>query len=378
MRFIYLTLLAFCLFVSPEVFSQSYRFSILSGDTNDPVAYAHIQVEGTLYGAVSDGDGRCKIQIQSEHSDGRLIISFMGFQSAIIPISDLNPTEPNIIHLKESEIQLDEFQVIDIGVSAQEFLKKTIELADKTFDTKDYIGLSTYEEVIIEDGEPTFNYAMDVLMEAQGFRNAKGKNKYIGNDKAYLINVNQLEGSQKYSAIRVGNMVGFVFPYGNGEDMEDTYFMRFLTIKNSYERFLFIDSKMVINGDWFFEDLYTIGEEIFVKVTKESAGSRVSFDIDRNTNHIRSIEVVSSFPSDENVMSPYHKGDVDFRVDYFIVEGKSYLKSVEINQLARIATDSVNLTKLNKGKLVFHRLVDDKPDKKMEIDEKFIREKVYN
>lgn len=172
MRFIYLTLLAFCLFVSPEVFSQSYRFSILSGDTNDPVAYAHIQVEGTLYGAVSDGDGRCKIQIQSEHSDGRLIISFMGFQSAIIPISDLNPTEPNIIHLKESEIQLDEFQVIDIGVSAQEFLKKTIELADKTFDTKDYIGLSTYEEVIIEDGEPTFNYAMDVLMEAQGFRNA--------------------------------------------------------------------------------------------------------------------------------------------------------------------------------------------------------------
>lgn len=377
MRFICLTLLAFCFLISPELFAQSYTFSILSGDSNKPVAYAHIQVEGTLYGAVSDGDGRCKIQIQSAHSDGRLIISFMGFQSAIVPISDLNPTETNIIHLKESEIQLAEFQVIDIGVSEQEFLKKTIELADKTFDTKNYTGLATYEELIIEDGEPTFNYAMDLLIEAQGFRNAKGKNKYIGNDKAYLMNVNQLEGSQKYSAIRVGNMVGFVFPYGNGEDMEDTYFMRFLRMKNSFEKSLFIDSKMVFTGDWFFEDLYYIGEETFVKVTKESAGSRVSFDIDRNTNHIRSIEVASSFPSDENVMSPYNKGDVDFRVDYFKVEGKSYLKSVEINQLSRIRTDSINLTKLNKGKLVFHRLVDEKPDKKMEINEAFILEKIY-
>lgn len=376
MRKIYKWLLLFGVLVSPEVFAQSYTFSILSGDSNNPIAYAHIQVEGMLYGAVSDRDGRCKIQIQSEHTDGRLIISFMGFQSAIIPISDLKPTEPNIIHLTESEIQLEEFQVIDIGVSAQEFLKKTIELVDKTFDTKDYTGLATYEEEVIEDGEPTFNYAMDVLVEAQGFRSAKGKNRHLGNDKAYLINVNQLVGSQKYSAVNVAEMVEFTFPFNKPAEV-DTYFSRFLVLKNTYEKALFIDSKMVYTGDWFFEDLYTIGEETYVKVTKESAGNRVSFDIDRNTNHIRSIEVISPFKTGRNVMSHYSIGDVDFRVDYFKVEGKSYLKSVEINQLAQIATDSVNFTKLNKGKLVFHRLVDEKPDKKMEITEAFILEKIY-
>ncbi|WP_339754748.1 carboxypeptidase-like regulatory domain-containing protein [Algoriphagus aquimarinus] len=376
MRFIYLTLVTFFFLVSPELFAQSYRFSILSGDTNDPVAYAHIQVEGTLFGAVSDGDGRCKIQIQSAPSDGRLIISFMGYQSAIIPISDLSPTEPNIIHLKESEIQLAEFQVIDIGVSAQEFLKKTIELADKTFDTKDYTGLATYEEQIIEDGEPTFNYAMDVLIEAQGFRKAKGKNKHIGNEKAYLIKVNHLVGSQKYSAVNVAEMIDYTFPFNKAEG-DDIYYTQFLSLKNSYEQGLFIDSKMIYTGDWFFEDLYSIGEDTFVKVTKESAGSRVSFDIDRNTNHIRSIEVISPYKADGNLMLSYVRGDVNFRVDYFKVEGRSYLKSVEINKNSRIETDSINLTKLIKGKLVFHHMVDEKPDKKMEITEAFILEKIY-
>lgn len=376
MRAIFLYLLAFGLLIGPELFAQSFTFSLLSSEGNKPIAFAHLQVKGTLYGGLSDIDGRCKIQIESEDLDGQLIISYMGFESLTIPIAELKRDELNLIHLKEGEIQLAEFKVIDIGMTPQEFLQKTINLADKTFDTKHYTGLATYEEEVVEDGKPTFNYAMDVQIEAQGFRNAKGKNRHIGNDKAYLLNVNQIEGSQKYSAVRVGKMVGFAFPYGD-EDMEDSYFTRFLMMKNSFEKSLFIDSKMVFTGDWFFEDLYTIGEETYVKVTKESADSRVSFDIDRNTNHIRSIEVISPFRTGRNVMSSYLTGDVDFRVDYFKVEGKSYLKSVVINQLAQIITDSVNLTKLNKGKLVFHRLVDEKPDKEMEINEEFIREKIY-
>ncbi|MFC5625557.1 carboxypeptidase-like regulatory domain-containing protein [Algoriphagus winogradskyi] len=366
----------FGLLTNQKLFAQTYSFSILAGETNSPIAYAHIQVEGTLYGAVSDGDGRCKIQIQAKDLDGQLIISYMGFQSLSIPIAELKRDEPNFIQLKESEIQLAEFKVIDIGVSPQEFLQQTIDLADKTFYTKDYTGLATYEEQIIEDDEPNFNYSMEVLIEAQGFRTAKGKNKYVGNDKAYLINVSQLWGSQKYSLISVAELIQFTFPFDKPEG-DDTYFTQFFTLKNTFEKALFIDSKMVFTGDWFFEDLYSISEEIFVKVTKVSAGSRVSFEIDRNTYHIRSIEVISPYKDDGNLMRSYTRGDVNFRIDYFKVEGKSYLKSVEIVKQSSIKSDSVNLTKQNRGKLVFHRLVDEKPDKKMEIDEQFIREKIY-
>ncbi|WP_425637707.1 carboxypeptidase-like regulatory domain-containing protein [Algoriphagus yeomjeoni] len=365
------------LFVSPEIFGQSFSFNILSNGTNNPIAYAHVQVEGTLNGAVSGVDGRCEIRIQPENSGGRLIISFIGFQSAIIPISELNSNQTNQILLKESEIQLYEFNVIDIGISPQEFLRNTIDLADITFYTKDYIGLATYEEEVIEDEEATFAYAMDILMEAQGFRSAKGKNKHIGNDKAYLIKVNELKGNQKYSLITVAEMVRFTFPFGKPEG-DDTYFTQFLTLKNTFEKALFIDSKMVFTGDWFFEDLYSIGEETFVKVTKESDGYKVSFDIDRNTNHIRSIEVVSPYKEEGNLMQSYTRGNVSFRVDYFKIEGRSYLKSVEIIKQSSIKSDAVNLTKQNRGKLVFHRLVDEKPDKKMEIDEQFIRERIYN
>lgn len=375
-RSIYISLLAFGLLASPTLFAQTYTFSILAGETNNPIAYAHIQVEGTLYGAVSDGDGRCKIQIQPEDSEGRLVVSFMGFQSAIIPIPTLKPKEPNVIRLQESEIQLAEFQVIDIGMSPQEFLQKTIELADKTFYTKDYTGLATYEEEIVEDGEATFAYSMDILMEAQGVRSAKGKNKYIGNDEAYLIKVNELAGSQKYSALNVAEMIGYTFPFDKPKG-EDIYFTKFLTIKNNYERFLFIDPNMILKEGWFFEDLYAIDNETYVKVTHESGGFRVSFDIDRNTFHIRSIELIAPSRNGRNKMSPYARGDIDFRIDYFKIDGKSYLKSVAINHFGRIVTDKVIGTKQSNGKLVFHRLVEEKPDKNMKIDEEFIGEKIY-
>lgn len=376
MRATFLFLLAFTLLMNPDLFAQSFSFSVRSSEGNRPIAFAHLQVKGTLYGGLSDINGRCKIQIEAEDLDGQLIISYMGFESLTIPIAELKRDEPNLIQLKEAEIQLAEFKVIDIGVSPQEFLQQTIDLADKTFYTKDYTGLATYEEQIMEDGDPTFNYSMEVLIEAQGFRSATGKNRHIANDEVYLIKVNQLDGIQKYSLISVAEMVHFTFPFGKPEG-DDIYFTQFLTLKNTFEKALFIDSNMVLTGDWFFEDLYSIGEETFVKITKESDGYKVSFDIDRNTNHIRSIEVISPYKENGDLMLAYTRGNVNFRVDYFKVEGRSYLKSVEIVKHSSIESDSVNLTKQNTGKLVFHRLVDQKPDKKMEIDEEFIRKQIY-
>lgn len=354
--------------------AQTFTFAVKRAADAEPVSYAHIQISNSLQGVVTNSNGLGTLTVPSKYSDDEVKISFMGYEVKVLQINQLKSDQINEVLLEENDIELSGVSVVDIGISPFDFFLKTMEMVDKTFYTKSYTGLASYSEQMIEDGEPTFNYEIEVLYDAQGFRKATGKNRFTNNDDLYFEKLLNVEGEQKYSYARVGELVGFDFPYGPPEWQHDSYIIEFLSRKNWLEKNILYEPKTDKIEGWIFEDLLEVDGEKFVKLAKRGSRSEIIYWVNIKSYSITSIEVkmTKDSNSQRNVMGYYRNGDVDIRIDYFLVDGLSYVKQVEIDEFKRVGISPELGSKRVKAKLVFHEHTSEKPDKKTKLDYYFI------
>lgn len=369
----FFTLLGLLLF-SLGAIGQTYTFAVKRAADAAPVSYAHIQIGNSLQGVVTNVDGMGTLTVPSKYSDDEIKVSFMGYEAKTLQIRQLKRDQINEVLLEENDIELSGVSVVDIGISPSDFYLKTMEMVDKTFYTKSYTGLASYSEQVIEDGKPTFAYEMEVLYDAQGFRKATRKNQYGNNDDVYFKKLINVDGEQKYSYAKVGELVGFDFPFGPPDQIHDVFIAEFLSKKNWFERLTLHNPEVKIISNWRFEDLLEKEGEKFVKLASRGSQSEFVYLINIDTYHVNAIEgrihIASS--SQRNVMGYYRQGEIDIRIDYFVVDGLSYVKQIEISELKRIGNSPELGTKRVAGKLVFHEHTNEKPDKKNKVDIDFI------
>lgn len=369
----FFTLLGWLLF-SWGTIGQTFTFAVKRAADAEPVSYAHIQIGNSLQGVVTNVDGMGTLTVPSKYSDDEIKVSFMGYEVKTLQIRQLKRDQINEVLLEENDIELSGVSVVDIGISPSDFYLKTMEMVDKTFYTKSYTGLASYSEQVIEDGEPTFSYGMEVLYDAQGFRKATGRNQYVNNDDLYFKKLIQVEGEQKYSYAKAGELVDFDFQFGAPDQKHDAFISEFLSKKNSFEKKLLYEPKTDRIAGWIFEDLLEKEGEKFVKLARRLSQSEIVYWINMETYHVNSIEakILISPNSHRNVMGYYMNGDLDIRIDYFIVDGLSYVKQVEIGEQKRIGSSPELGTKKVVGKLVFQEHTNEKPDKKKKVGIDFI------
>ncbi|MFT5617189.1 MAG: hypothetical protein ACI85I_000405 [Arenicella sp.] len=128
----------------------------LFNNDRKPVASAHLVVEGTSVGTLSNGDGFFELKIPKQHCTSNLIISHVGYQSVSYQISCKNETNL-VFNLIESSTQLDSLNIGDI--SAKQVVRNAIENLEKNHEVKTitYTIFGRLEEKI--DGE------LDLLRE---------------------------------------------------------------------------------------------------------------------------------------------------------------------------------------------------------------------
>ncbi|GAB2624000.1 hypothetical protein [Belliella aquatica] len=369
----FFTLLGLLLF-SLGAIGQTYTFAVKRAADAAPVSYAHIQIGNSLQGVVTNLEGMGTLTVSSKYSDDEIKVSFMGYEVKILQIRQLKRDQINEVLLEENDIELSGVSVVDIGISPSDFYLKTMEMVDKTFYTKSYTGLASYSEQVIEDGEPTFAYEMEILYDAQGFRKATGKNQYTNNDDVYFKQLINVDGEQKYSYAKVGELVGFDFPYGPPDQIHDAFITEFLSKKSWFERLTLHNPEVKVISNWRFEDLLENEGEKFVKLASRGSKSEIVYLINIDTYHVNAIEakILKASSSHRNIMGYYHHGEIDIRIDYFVVDGLSYVKQVEISELKRIGNSPELGTKRVAVKLVFHEHTNEKPDKKKKVDIDFI------
>jgi hypothetical protein len=357
--------------------AQTFSFEIMDKDTRQPVSFAHIQLENELIGTVTDLNGRGTITIAEQFRDKPIVISFVGYSTLFLSIRQLEISKTNRYYLEVSPTELDEIQVIDIGMSPTDFINKALGQIEETFEVNKYRSVGNYQEQIIEDGDSTFSYDINLMIESEGFRDAMRKNKFVENDQAYLMKIHSKTGQQKYNLLMAAKMIGFELPYGGGGIEEDSFISDFFVFKNAIEQRAFIVNREVSSSDWYFEKLEHQDERTIIKLTNSGAsGYFFSYWIDRNSFEINSIEGFIPFDTTKNSspMASYHPGSIGFRIDYFQIEGLSYLKQLVIERESLIGTNPILGRKFIYGRLLIDNLTDQKVDKKAKIDYKFVQD----
>ncbi|MFY0594639.1 carboxypeptidase-like regulatory domain-containing protein [Roseivirga sp.] len=103
---------------TPE--AKFIHLSILDEENNAPLPYATIRLQGTLLGQVADDAGDIKL-VLPKPKDAVLEISFLGFQTHSIPVSNINDNEAFQVALKPSPLGLTDFEVkeyINVGIGS--------------------------------------------------------------------------------------------------------------------------------------------------------------------------------------------------------------------------------------------------------------------
>ena len=142
-----LKLLLVCLLtaVTCTVFAQggTVRGTVTDASTGEPVAFASIQVKGTMTGAVTDLDGKYSIMVSSGISDITLVFSFVGY--------------------KTIEVAVNGRTVVDVSISPDtEVLEDVLVVAYGTAKKSSYSGSASMvrSESILQNPNSSFEKAM--------------------------------------------------------------------------------------------------------------------------------------------------------------------------------------------------------------------------
>jgi len=101
-RLLVLILLGFSL----PTFSQSFNGEVIDADNSEPLQYANIGIVGKNIGGIAFRDGKFNIALKGMESSDTIKVSYIGYQSQLIPAATLDLSLYHKIRLKPSAVLL--------------------------------------------------------------------------------------------------------------------------------------------------------------------------------------------------------------------------------------------------------------------------------
>ncbi|MGM0581349.1 MAG: carboxypeptidase-like regulatory domain-containing protein [Bacteroidota bacterium] len=163
-------------------FINSYALSAqnLSGrllnENKEPIPYAHIQLDNSSYGTITNDSGFFNLRIKKGYNN--LNISSIGYESNSIAIRELNFDGMQTFILKSSKISMDEVLVKGTFDSATWYVEKAIKNIRKNYPRKKHSQIAFYREATIRD--TTYARMLDaiVLLSERGINRKSEDTRY--------------------------------------------------------------------------------------------------------------------------------------------------------------------------------------------------------
>jgi hypothetical protein len=124
----------------------TYKGKIVDEDTQAPLIFASIAIEGTNIATVSNSEGFFSIKIPKENQGSQLKISYMGYESYTTPISSLKEDKNNLIKLKMVSVTLTEISVFPNNPRL--LIDKVLENRNKNYQDEAVLMTAFYRETI--------------------------------------------------------------------------------------------------------------------------------------------------------------------------------------------------------------------------------------
>ncbi len=131
------------LFVAQSLFGQQFviQGQVLSATSREPLSFATLSVAGGTQGTISNSDGRFRLVLNFNHRSDSLKVSYVGYQTQVIQLSQLHATNL-VIEMVEKEEQLDE--VVVTSLTANQILENAMALIPKNYFGKAHSSTGFY------------------------------------------------------------------------------------------------------------------------------------------------------------------------------------------------------------------------------------------
>lgn len=116
MRTLIIFLLALCFSISTVAqeggkVAHTIKGKVVNANSNRPVSYTNIGLEGTYFGTASDGEGNFELKIPVDMLEKDIYFSAVGFKSKQFPVKELFGKEFNVVKLQAQSYGVDEIDV---------------------------------------------------------------------------------------------------------------------------------------------------------------------------------------------------------------------------------------------------------------------------
>ncbi|MFO7828412.1 MAG: carboxypeptidase-like regulatory domain-containing protein [Bacteroidales bacterium] len=123
---------------------------IVDNETGEPLPYANISIFGKSIGTISNEEGDFVFKFPAKFLESNLVVSFIGYKNATIPVAELSHDE-NIIYLNRDMISLQE--VVIRYVDPISLIREAIDKIPENYSTQDNIYTVFYREIIKRNDE---------------------------------------------------------------------------------------------------------------------------------------------------------------------------------------------------------------------------------
>jgi hypothetical protein len=258
--------------------NQVLKFKILD-ENEESLAFANIQVDGQMMGAVSDMNGKATLTLNSDIAR-TITISFVGYISQTFSIVDLDSEIENIVQLIEDEVLLAELQVIDIGEDPNSFIMDVLSNLYDSYPKKYVQSKQNYHEIISENGVTTFEGSAEIILSHGRLK--RERRKYIGKetDEYYHVETLQSRGEPDFHIVNdipiFHQMIKFV--HGDNYDFSAwSYHGISNGIKGFIENLIFNEQKMGDIG-WRITKLQKTNKQSLIVIENNSPVKNIRYN----------------------------------------------------------------------------------------------------
>lgn len=129
-----------------EVTFKALQGKLVDAETQQPLVFASIALEGTNIATVTNTEGNFVIKVPNENINGTLKISFIGYENLVIPIKDLKVEKSNLLKMTMISVNLTEINVFPNNPRL--IIDKVIENRSKNYSSEPLLMTAFYRETI--------------------------------------------------------------------------------------------------------------------------------------------------------------------------------------------------------------------------------------
>lgn len=129
-----------------EIGFRQFKGEVMDSETKKPLVFATLSVDGTNISTISNTEGEFALKVPDNIKDGNVLISFLGYKSKLISLSQLKENK-NKIYMEISIVELSEVN-LSVPTNAEALVKQTLKKRGENYFDDHTLMTAFYRETI--------------------------------------------------------------------------------------------------------------------------------------------------------------------------------------------------------------------------------------